>query len=160
MKYRVDEDIRSRKSAQEGQFNDINPIRPGNYSTIQPTAEQRYSNQINPALIEGVSKGDVIHHSEAYKRVEKAMNFISGDPEELYTVTFHLDLSLKNFFKFEVQHSEDLESLLYLSGSGSIAFASTCREYVDRFWGHEGWQFVQRLAHANKQPGKKEFVLA
>jgi hypothetical protein len=98
--------------------------------------------------MEGLSKGDLIHHSEAYKRVEKAMKSISVDPEELYTVTFHLDLSLKNFFKLDIQHPEDLESLLYLSGSGSTAFASTCREYVDLFWGDEGWQFVQRLAHA------------
>ncbi len=65
-----------------------------------------------------------------------------------HTVTFHVHWNLLKFCEEELEGHYDLASVLTVTGTGKIAFATTCQEYVARYWPNTGQDVLLFLESA------------
>lgn len=73
-----------------------------------------------------------------------------------HTVTFHVQWNLLKFCEQELGGDWDLATVLTVTGTGKIAFASTCQEYVVRHWPDTGQGVLTFLKSAIGQRTHRE----
>lgn len=73
-----------------------------------------------------------------------------------HTVTFHVQWNLLKFCEQELEGDWDLATVLTVTGTGKIAFASTCQEYVVRHWPDTGQGVLTFLKSAIGQRTHRE----
>ena len=67
---------------------------------------------------------------------------------EQHTVTFHVQWDLLNFCQEELEGNHDLTTVLTITGTSQIAFATTCQDYVIRYWPKTGPDVLKFLESA------------
>ncbi|KAI9793060.1 MAG: hypothetical protein M1816_000958 [Peltula sp. TS41687] len=56
------------------------------------------------------------------------------DSSERQTAIFHVRWSLPEYCEKELESHEQLASVLTVTGTAGLAYATTCKEYLNRFW--------------------------
>ena len=67
---------------------------------------------------------------------------------EQHTVTFQVQWDLLNFCQEELEGNQDLTTVLKITGTSQIAFATTCQVYVIRYWPKTGPDVLKLLESA------------
>jgi hypothetical protein len=75
---------------------------------------------------------------------------------KMHKICFCLRWNLLEFCEKELDGSHDLAQMLTISGSGKEAFATTCEDYINKFWPRNGARILDALQCAMKssQRGK------
>ena len=68
--------------------------------------------------------------------------------KDQHTVTFHVHWNLLKFCEEELEGHYDLASVLTVTGTGDIAFTTTCQDYVGRYWPNTGQDVLLFLESA------------
>ena len=76
--------------------------------------------------------------------------------EGLHTITFHVHWNLLEFCEEELEGKQNLATVLTVTGTDEIAFATTCQEYVIRYWPNTGQDVLTFLESAILQRTHRE----
>lgn len=61
------------------------------------------------------------------------------------SVTFEISWDVDDFFSKETKGKQDFAPILTLTGTIDKAYASSCEEYVQRFWPNFGMEMIRRI---------------
>jgi hypothetical protein len=61
------------------------------------------------------------------------------------SVTFEISWDIDDFFSEEIEGKKDFAPVLTLTGTIEKAYASSCEDYVQRFWPSFGMEMIRRV---------------
>ena len=76
--------------------------------------------------------------------------------EGQHTITFHVHWNLLKFCEEELEGKQNLATVLTVTGTDEIAFATTCQEYVIQHWPNTGQDVLRFLESAILQRTHRE----
>jgi len=94
-----------------------------------------------------------------YEKLSKEMK-LGSQASGNQIVTFQVQWDLLNYCQMELEEHAVLGSLLTISGTASNAYATSCKEYLTRFWPRSGWKTLRTLeaAIASEMKGTASFA--